>query len=593
MHLRIFLTLIIWLMATATCFASDEPTITVKLNTNSISVEKAVLLTITVTGSRSPELIMPQVPGLTFYNRGTSTMINMINGDFSKSSSTKYVIEASQKGTYTIPPITAKVKGKVYESDPLNLVVTDNKPKAAGKTVSHSSKNDEVAFIEVQFEGDHYIGEQVPITIKGFFSERYKVSLESVPALTGDGVIMAPFNQQPTQSRARIGKQTYDVVDWKTSLSAIKEGEHKIQLTLNAAVYTSEQTTNNPFNDPVFDSFFSSTKKTPLTVHSKALVFKALPLPKDGQPANFTGAVGKFNIQLEADPIIVDVGEPITTTTTVTGEGGFDSVHAPVFPENDNWKTYKPASLDVEKQARGKKKIFQQVIVPKKTGIEEVPPITFSYFNPAKKVYETSKSMPVAIHVKESTKVSNPTQAVAEVNLEQNKPEKAENRTLKTRLYTNLIPQHLDAGNFYDQIEPVFKKAWFIALVMICFLLIIVFSTYHFYTHFKGNNPEKEITRKQKILLNNSFQQLEEYCKNDRAYDFTVLARDTIQEFYGLALSLPQQAVTATTLESNKLNNTVAKKILESADKAAFSGQRPDKQQMESWLKGLQEELAK
>ncbi len=592
-HFRIFLTLIVWILATTPCFAKDEPTIIAQLNTNSISVEKAALLTVTVTGSRSPDLIMPQVPGLTFHSRGTSTMINMVNGSFSKSSATKYVVQADQEGTYVIPPIAAEVKGKIYKSEPLSLIVTDNKAKSTGKAVSSDSKRNEIAFIELEIKGDHYVGEQVPVTIRGFFNERYKISLESVPALTGDGVIMAPFSQQPTQGRVRVGNRIYDVVDWKTTLSAIKEGEHKIQISLNAAVYTREQNNSNPFNDPFFDSFFNSNKKTPLEVSSNEIVFNALPLPKDGQPENYTGAIGDFSIHLEADPIIVDIGEPITITTTVTGKGSFDSVHAPVFVENKDWKTYKPSNLDVEQQDRNTKKIFQQVIIPRVDGIEEVPPITFSYFNPETKAYETSKSMPVAIHVKKSKTVENPTKTIVENKPEQNNQLKTESKVTKKKLYTNLVPQHLETGVFHSKIEPVFERTWFIVLVVICFLLILFFSTYHIYNHFKDTNPEKELKRKQKRLLDQNFPELDKLCENKQTDDFTNLAKDTVQQFYSIELNLPPQAITATTLEFNKLNNTVAKTILESADKIAFSGERPGPKQMEDWLKRLKEELTK
>lgn len=592
MHLRIFLTLITWLMATTLCFAGDEPTVRAELNTNSISVEKAALLTVTVTGSRSPELIMPQVPGLTFYSRGTSTMINMINGDFTKSSTTKYVVQADQKGTYTIPPIAAEIKGKIYKSEPLALVVTDNRANSTGKAVSSGSERDEVAFLEVKIDGDHYIGEQVAVTIRGFFSQRYKISLESVPTLVGDGVIMTPFNSQPTQSRARIGNTIYDVVDWKTTLSAIKEGDHKLQFKLNAAVYTREQN-SNPFNDPFFDSFFSNTKKTPLEVSSKEYTFTALALPLAGQPENFSGAVGEFNIQIEADPIIVDVGEPITITTTITGKGSFDSVHTPVFPENDDWKTYKPATLDINKEERGQKKVFQQVIVPKKDSIEEVPALAFSFFNTKKKAYETSISKPVAIHVKENKAVHTELETAVENSVEKSDKQQAAKVATKSRLYKNLVPQHLETGVFHETIEPVFKKIWFIALVVCCLVLILIFAIFHIYSHFQGNNPEKELKKKQRNLIDKQFPQLETLCQNDQTDEFLHLAKDTIQKFYSLELNLPQAGITAASLEDNKLNDTVAKTILESADRVAFSGQRPDKKQMINWLNTLKKELVR
>jgi len=583
--------LLLTLVLSTFCYA-DEPTVTVDLAKSSFPVDQGVLLTVTVTGSRSAELIMPEVDGLTFHSRGTSSMVNIINGDVTSSSSTTFVVQAEREGNYTVPPIVAEIKGRTYKSEPFTLSVYGKKTAIKGKAVSSGKNLEEIAFLEVKLTGPHYVGEQVPVTIRGYFDDRYKISLESPPTLTGEGVIMAPFTKQPTQSRERLAGRTYDVVDWQTTLSAIKEGEHTIELSLGAAVYTREKF-DNPFNDPFFDSFFSNTRKTPLKVKSPPLTFKALPLPTENQPEGFTGAVGKFTIDISADPIIVDVGEPITVTTTITGEGNFDSVHAPTYIDSADWKTYKPSNLEVKPEEKEKKKVFQQVIIPKNDSLTEIPPLSFSYFNPEEKKYEISKSKPVAIHVKPvqtttiqpQKKLTEPDNSTAEAT--SSKP--AENQ----RSYTNLLPQHLETGGFSSRIEPLFKRDWFILACIACLLVIFAATLFHLFTFFKGNDLEKERSKKQQKLARKYIKELTQLSKTGDSRTFLSTARQYVQEFYCLEFNLEPKAITASTLASKGLQQSSAYMILQAADSADFAGKDLSSAEMNQLLEQLQKEISK
>ena len=110
----------------------------------------------------------------------------------------------------------------------------------------------------------------------------------------------------------------------------------------------------------------AEAEQKPIVSVSPEVVFTVLPLPTTDQPENFTGAIGDFDWKVEATPVDVEIGEPITLTMEISGTGNFDRVEAPVFPENPDWKTYSPSAKFLEQgNSYTGTKIFEQAIVAK------------------------------------------------------------------------------------------------------------------------------------------------------------------------------------------------------------------------------------
>jgi hypothetical protein len=49
-------------------------------------------------------------------------------------------------------------------------------------------------------------------------------------------------------------------------------------------------------------------------------------LPEEGRPDNYSGAVGQFVFDVKVKPTEVALGDPITITLQITGEGNVDSI---------------------------------------------------------------------------------------------------------------------------------------------------------------------------------------------------------------------------------------------------------------------------
>lgn len=119
----------------------------------------------------------------------------------------------------------------------------------------------------------------------------------------------------------------------------------------------------------------------------------AKPLPEEGKPSDFSGGVGRFTFDVSAAPLKVKAGDPVTLKMSVAGTGDLKMVKMPVFADN-RFKMYDPQVKELNGQ-----KNDEQVIVPLKEGVSEIPSITFNYFDTAEGKYVSLTRGPFPIDV--------------------------------------------------------------------------------------------------------------------------------------------------------------------------------------------------
>jgi len=157
---------------------------------------------------------------------------------------------------------------------------------------------------------------------------------------------------------------------------------------------------DDPFSDPFFsDPFGQFGERREVEINSEPIAFEVKPLPANA-PASFSGAIGNFTMTTEAKPKSVQVGDPITITSSISGRGNFDRVGAPTLEDEHGWHKYPPSSKfkqDDEVGISGTK-TFEMVLSPNEKK-QSIPLLAFSYFDPVKERYMTLHSDPIAITV--------------------------------------------------------------------------------------------------------------------------------------------------------------------------------------------------
>ena len=426
MFRRILFLAPIAIAAMQSTFAAS-PTVTAVLSNSQPTVGQIVQLEIKISGANKakvPESI--SVDGLEIHQTGQmyeSSLSFGFGGNENSSSATyTYSVLPLKAGQFNIPPQTVRVGSDSLRTPELVLNVAQGSHSSAGSSQSGLTQAaSKLAFAElVVAKKDAYVGEMVPAEIRLGFDPRARGRLQDGPELSGQGFTTQKL-QQPRENLETIGGRTYQVYTFKTAIAAARPGKFEIgPVTAKAVVVlprrpSAPRTTrprspfdlfnlDDPFSDPFFsDPFGSMGERTELPIQSETATLNVKPLPPNAPP-NFSGAIGNFTMTADARPKTVQVGDPITVTSTITGRGNFDRMNGPALEDERGWHKYPPSSKFKQDDDVGisGEKTFEMVIAPNEKK-PAVPPLVFAYFDPIKENYVTLRSDAVPIQVEGGT----------------------------------------------------------------------------------------------------------------------------------------------------------------------------------------------
>ena len=167
-----------------------------------------------------------------------------------------------------------------------------------------------------------YVGQTFPVEVDCYCQDN--VANIQMPQLSSDDFIIADLpNSRQRPPRVRVGQTTYNLFSFQTTATAIKAGTFPLgPATWSLAVVTGQR------------NFFGMAESHQANFSSDAPEIQVLPVPADGAPPAFNGALGDFSLaEYEASPTSVGVGDPITLKVRIAGRGAFDTV---TLPANNN-----------------------------------------------------------------------------------------------------------------------------------------------------------------------------------------------------------------------------------------------------------------
>jgi len=409
-------------IAAAQFARADPPSVTAVLSNSEAVVGETVELQIKVTGpgdARPPEEI--SLDGLEIHATGTSRQFEIHNFNTNSSVTYNYTVLPLRAGRFTIPPQIVRAGGKLLRTPELILNVADSSGGSSGARPSRGRQSQPTRAGDLLFaelivpKKVAYVGEIVPVQIRMGFDPRVRPRLIEPPEIAGQG-FTAQKLQQSGQSSETINGRPYDVVTYKTAIAAARAGKFelgpvkaKAQVIIPRARSAPRSRSRSPFDlfdldDPFSDPFFSNPfaqvgERREVEIKSEPVALEVKSLPTNAPPS-FSGAIGNFVMTTDANPKSVQVGDPITVTSAISGRGNFDRVNPPLLEDDRGWHKYPPSSKfkqDDEVGISGTK-TFETVLSPNEKK-QTVPLLAFSYFDPAKEQYVTLRSDPIAIAV--------------------------------------------------------------------------------------------------------------------------------------------------------------------------------------------------
>ncbi|MCX8108912.1 MAG: BatD family protein [Verrucomicrobiae bacterium] len=343
--------------------------------------------------------VIPDVPNLQITYTGMGRTIQLINGQQSSIVSFNYAVVPTQPGEYTIPSIKVTVGKEVLSSEPVTLKVLRE-----GAQGSEQDARGRVAFITITpAKTNVYIGEVLTLEIRLYHA--FPAQDLQLQPLTGDGFTFGKTQELP-QRRVRLGNTVYFLRQLQTTAVANKVGELKInevECSGRLEVPVSRRRTGDIFDDFFADSLlFGRYEVRPMRVRTDPVTIRVLPLPDEGKPPGFAGAVGQFALSVVASPTNVAVGEPIRIQVRVDGRGALENINPPQLDSWTDFATYPPVSNIETTDALGivGSRVFQYDVVPQKLTIRSLPRIELAYFDPEEQKYRVLSGPEIPIVVR-------------------------------------------------------------------------------------------------------------------------------------------------------------------------------------------------
>ena len=368
-----------------------------------IQLGESATLSIEVRGAKKLQPpALPDVSGLRFVGAGQSQQMNWVNGKSDSFTSFNYTVYPQKTGTFSVGPFTYKLDGET------KMLQGELKVVATSGDVSKAQSWNDLVFARLEADRESaYVQEPFGLTLSIYSRQGVQmagnINLQGMPETGLSGLQW----QEMQPDRQVISNAVYDVRKFHSRTRAVSSGvfEFKPSVTVQVVAQNQNNRSRSAFDDPFFGSMFQRTETRPVDLQVETAAITVKPLPEEGKPAGFSGAVGQFRFQVSAQPLEVHPGDPVTLTMAISGDGNFDRVMAPSLPTNNLFRLYgEPIRKPEDNAVR-----FEQVVSPRSADVREIPAVSFSFFDTQSGTYRTVKSAPVPITV---TATSNSTAQV-------------------------------------------------------------------------------------------------------------------------------------------------------------------------------------
>lgn len=346
------------------------------------------------------------------YGPTVNTPVAMANGTTGFSREVVYELFARKLGRLTIGPAELRHDGKDYRTQPLRVeIVKRLHPRQslgleAPPTPGETSLEEDL-FVRVAADAARvYVGQQVTLSYDLCYRYQLRdVLFKEIPSFAGFWVRELFVAQRLEPREETIGGVRYNVAPLRrVALFPTAAGQHRVDAMAIACTVSRSGRREGSLSDALsrLDAPLSNLGQTVL-LHSVTADVEVLPLPQEGRPDIFDGAVGSYGLSAVAHPLDLGLGDPVTLDVTVSGTGNLQAIRPPALGDLAGLDVYEPTvSEDQVREggAYGGVRTFEYILIPQRAGILDIPPVRFCFFDPVQVRYQTATSGPFRIRVR-------------------------------------------------------------------------------------------------------------------------------------------------------------------------------------------------
>lgn len=451
-----------FLSSIAVLAQEDEVTFEVNVSKEKLGINERLRVDFTMNRD-GDDFVAPDFNGFEVL-MGPSQAISSswINGKRTYSKTYSYTLAPTKRGTFTIKQATVVVSGKTYKSLSKKIQVTAAVAQPNGERTVDDVADENLHLVAEVSKTNPYLNEAISVVYKLYVSPAINVTnfraLDN-PKYNNFWSQDMPVTKYDIKNGTYQGKPYRYVVLKRVVLYPQKNGSLEIEpLSLEISL---EVPTNRR-------DFFGGRvyKNTSTVVSAGKRAINVKPLPENGKPEDFGGAVGDFDFAVTTTKTSLNASESLQARVEVSGKGNLKlfQLPEPVLPSA--LEVYEPEfNENVRTTLAGMEGRVSNnyTIVPAYKGKYPIPEISFSYFNPKLGKYITKNSNEILVNVIQGP--ANSASAATDASKDNNKRTVVSTGSqfnfIKTK--ANLVP--IGAKSFFGSLT--FYLLWLLPLLLI------------------------------------------------------------------------------------------------------------------------------
>ena len=324
-----------------------------------------------------------------------------VNGVSSFSKTYTYFLTPKLKGTFILGQAEITINEEVYKTFPIEIEVTEAVEKPNDPNNIDYLTDENIRLVAEISNSSPFLNEGLTVVYKLYF--RNPISITDVQELESPSYgdfwsNKINIGRAQVNPRGRYKGEPFNEVVWqKVVLYPQKSGKLDLEpLTLNLSL-TVPSNRRDLFGRRIL-------RQGQKTITAGRRILNVKPLPLEGQPESFSGAVGEFDFDVILSKDELKASESFQAKIKVDGKGNLNLFKLPEINVPNTLEVYEPErSEKIKTTLTGTQGSIEEnyTIVPQYQGKYPIPQIQFSFFNPKMKTYETLSSQELIVDVYE------------------------------------------------------------------------------------------------------------------------------------------------------------------------------------------------
>ena len=321
-----------------------------------------------------------------------------INGKRSFSKTYTYILSPKKRGKFTIKQAEIVIEDETYKTIPINVEVVAAIAKPKNPNDPDYVAQENIHLVAEISNTSPYLNEAITIIYKLY---------------VGPSVNVSNFNPIDNPKFADFWSQNIDIKQLKIEQGVYKGQDYRFVI-LRKSVLLPQKTGKLTIEPLTLDvvvnvptnrrDFFGGRQYQSVNqkVAAGNRTINVKPLPQEGKPASFTGAVGEFEFDVTTNKTALKSGESLEASVKVSGRGNLKLFELPKLVLPSSLEVYEPEHKEnVRTNLAGMSGKISDTytIVPQFKGNYPVSKLEFSYFNPKTAQYYTLNSIEHLVEV--------------------------------------------------------------------------------------------------------------------------------------------------------------------------------------------------